>query len=155
MVLKNLIGYFLASPKVTFDEEKFTALYILGECSAWTVTHTRGFRGGSSTEEYVSPLYSCRVEQYDNTDKDDYMELSQQFYAQDSGVVVMSFNVRDSYTDDVRGAYPETATDAKNISKQVRINDEAIWDEDLLGKNGWYEGWVVEEYVWGGQIPGI
>ena len=117
--------------------------------SAWTVTHTGGFRGGSSTEEYVSPLYSCRVEQYDDTDKEDYMELSQQFYAQDPGVVVMSFNVRDSYTEDVRGAYPETATDAKNISKQVLINDEVIWDEDLLGKNEGYEGWVVEEYVEG------
>ncbi len=116
--------------------------------SAWTIKQTGGFRGGSNGAEYVSPSHSCGIVQYDDTDKGDYMELSQNVYAQDCGVVVMSFNVRDSYTTDVRDAYPGTLEGAKNISTQVLLNDEVIWDEDLSGKNEGYEGWVVEEYDW-------
>ena len=139
--LESLLSYDL-SPLPKIKDGNMESL------SAWTIKQTGGFRGGSNGAEYVSPSHSCGIVQYDDTDKGDYMELSQNIYAQDCGVVVMSFNVRDSYTADVRDAYPGTLEGAKNISTQVLLNDEVIWDEDISGENEGYEGWGVEEYDW-------
>jgi hypothetical protein len=67
------------------------------------------------------------------------MGLSQDIYASEPGVVVLSFNVRDSFE--------YTSDDAKNIIKQVILNDKVIWADDVSGKDTGYVGWLKEEYV--------
>ncbi len=132
-ILEPLLSYGIyPCPKIRNGDMKYL--------SAWTIEHNGSFRGGSSGEQYVSPPYSYRVTQYEDTNEGDYIEQSQNFYVQDSGVVVISFNVRDTYD--------KTSVDANNISKQVLLNDEVIWAEDVSGGNTGYEGWVVEEYDW-------
>ncbi|MFZ2070827.1 MAG: VanZ family protein [Halobacteriota archaeon] len=106
--------------------------------SAWTTERTGSFSDDSNSEEYVSPPRSYCVKQYEETNTGDYMALSQHFYVPDYGVAVISFNVRDSYT--------ETSRDADNITKQVLLNGNVLWDESVSGSNEGYEGWVAEEY---------
>ncbi len=67
-------------------------------------------------------------------------EISQDIYASTPGVVVISFNVKDSFE--------STSEDAKNITKQVILNDEAVWADDVSGSDAGYVGWVEEEYDW-------
>jgi hypothetical protein len=79
------------------------------------------------------------MKQYKESNKGDYMVLSQDIYASEPGVVVLSFNVRDSFE--------RTSGDAKNIIKQVLLNEEVIWADDVSGKDEGYVGWVKEDYV--------
>ena len=107
--------------------------------SAWTFDYKRSFRGYRSTEN-VSSLYSYCIAQQGASNKGDYGALWQTIYAGSEGVAVLSFNVRDSYE--------HTSETAKNITKQVMLNDEVIWADDVSGKDTGYTGWVVEEYNW-------
>ena len=108
---------------------------------AWTRESEYGgsFREGYHTEEYTSSPRSYCMKQYRDSNKGDYMVLSQDIYALEPGVVVLSFNVRDSFE--------YASDDAKNIIKQVMLNDEVIWSDDVSGKDEGYVGWVKEEYV--------
>ena len=108
---------------------------------AWTRESEYGgcFREGYHTEEYTSSPRSYCMKQYRESNKGDYMVLSQDIYASEPGVVVLSFNVRDSFE--------QTSGDAKNIIKQVMLNDEVLWADDVSGKDEGYVGWVKEDYV--------
>jgi hypothetical protein len=108
---------------------------------AWTRESEYGgsFREGYHAEEYTSSPRSYCIKQYRESNKGDYMGLSQDIYASEPGVVVLSFNVRDSFE--------EASADAKNIIKQVILNDKVIWADDVSGKDTGYVGWVKEEYV--------
>jgi len=106
--------------------------------SAWTLNYNGSFRGSRSTENTSTP-YSYCIEQYWDSNEGDYGVLSQDIYASTPGVVVISFNVKDSFE--------STSEDAKNIIKQVLLNDEIIWQDDISGKDKGYVGWVEEEYV--------
>jgi hypothetical protein len=79
------------------------------------------------------------MKQYKESNKGDYMVLSQDIYALEPGVVVLSFNVRDSFE--------RTSEDATNIIKQVMLDDKVIWADDVSGKDEGYVGWVKEDYV--------
>jgi uncharacterized membrane protein len=107
--------------------------------SAWTLDYNGSFRGSRSTEN-ASTSYSYCIEQHRASNKGDSGELSQDIYASAPGVVVISFNVRDSFT--------ATSEDAKNITKQVLLNDKVIWWDDISGRDTGYVGWVEEEYDW-------
>jgi len=107
--------------------------------SAWTLDYTGSFRGSRSTENASTP-YSYCIAQYRDSNAGDCGELSQDIYASTPGVVVISFNVRDSFT--------TTSEDAKNITKQVLLNDKIIWWNDISGRDTGYVGWVEEEYDW-------
>ena len=65
--------------------------------------------------------------------------LSQDIYTSEPGVAVLSFNVRDSFE--------ESSDDAKNIIKQIMLDDKVIWADDISGRDTGYVGWVKEEYV--------
>ena len=106
--------------------------------SAWTVKYSGSFEAGSHEAEYTSAPRSYGIKQSENTNEGDYHELSQVFYVPNDGVAVISFDVFDSYT--------VTSRDAKNITKQVLINDEVLWEDDVSGKDEGYVGWVVEDY---------
>ena len=108
---------------------------------AWTRESEYGgsFREGYHTEEYTSSPRSYCMKQYRDSNKGDYMGLSQDIYASEPGVAVLSFNVRDSFE--------YASDDAKNIIKQVMLDDEVIWADDVSGRDTGYVGWVKEEYV--------
>ena len=106
--------------------------------SAWTIDYNGSFRGSRSQENTSSP-YSYGIAQHGASNKGDSGEIWQDIYALTPGVAVLSFNVRDSFT--------ATSDDAKNIVKQVLLNDKIIWRDDISGKDKGYVGWVEEEYV--------
>ena len=106
--------------------------------SAWKCEYNGSFKGSQSTENTSSP-YSYCIKQHVASNKGDSGELTQDIYAATPGVVVISFNVKDSIE--------STSEDAKNITKQVLLNDEIIWRDDIPGKDKGYVGWVEEEYV--------
>jgi hypothetical protein len=110
----------------------------MSRISAWTFDSEGNFRGSLYTENTSSP-YSYGMDQYGASNKGDYGELWQTIYALDEGVAVLSFNVRDSFE--------ETSEDARDIIKQVLLNDEVIWADDISGSDVGYVGWVEEEYV--------
>ncbi|RZN43516.1 MAG: DUF1616 domain-containing protein [Methanophagales archaeon ANME-1-THS] len=110
----------------------------MSRISAWTFDVEGNFRGGLFTENTSSP-YSYGVEQYGTSRKGDYAELWQTIYASEGGVAVLSFNVRDSYE--------ETSGDARNITKQVLLNGEVMWSDDVSGSDTGYVGWIEEEFV--------
>ncbi len=105
--------------------------------SAWTFDRNGSFRGFQSTENTSSP-YSYAIEHYGSTNKGDFGEIWQNIHADDEGVAVISFNVRDSFE--------QTSEDAKNITKQVLLDDEVVWADDVSGRDTGYVGWVEEEY---------
>ncbi len=107
--------------------------------SAWTFDHNGSFSGFQSTENTSSP-YSYGIEHYGATDKGDFGEIWQNIYAENEGVAVISFNVRDSFE--------QTSDDAKNITKQVLLDDDVVWTDDISGRDAGYVGWVEEEYNW-------
>jgi uncharacterized membrane protein len=113
----------------------------MSQVYAWTreSEHGGGFREGYHTEEYTSSPRSYCMKQYRESNKGDYMVLLQDIYALEPGVVVLSFNVRDSFE--------YASEDAKNILKQVMVNDEVIWADDVSGGDEGYVGWVKEEYI--------
>ena len=115
--------------------------------SAWTrePEYKGSFVKGSHTEEYTSSPCSYCIKQYGASNKGEYRGLSQDIYASEPGVVVLSFNVRDSFTSTSNDA--EGAEDAKNITKRVMLNDKIIWGDDISGRDEGYVGWVEEEYV--------
>jgi len=109
------------------------------QISAWTYHRKGSFSGYRSTENVSSP-YSYCIAQQEASKKGDYGELWQNIYAESEGVAVLSLNVRDSFE--------HTSETGKNITKQVMLNDEVIWADDLSGKDTGYTGWVEEEYNW-------
>jgi uncharacterized membrane protein len=111
----------------------------MSKTSAWTFDHNGSFTGYRSQENTSSP-FSYGVKQGDASKKGDYGELGQTIYAQNAGVAVLSFNVRDSFEG--------TSDNAKNITKRVRFNDATIWSATVSGEDEGYVGWVVEEYNW-------
>lgn len=110
--------------------------------SAWKCEYNGSFRCFQATENALTP-YSYCIEQYMDSNEGDYGELSQDIYAATTGVVVISFNVKDSFE--------STSEDAKNITKQVLLNDKVIWWDDVSGRDEGYVGWVEEEYHWWGD----
>ena len=106
--------------------------------SAWTLDYTGSFRGSRSTKNASSP-YSYCIEHYRDSKEGDYGEIWQNIRAAEPGVVVISFNVRDTFT--------TTSEDAENILKQVLLDDEVVWADDVSGRDTGYVGWVEEEYV--------
>jgi len=109
------------------------------QISAWSRNYNGSFRGSYSTKNTSSP-YSYDIEQYGSLEKGECGELWQNINAAEPGFVVLSFNVRDSFEG--------TSEDAGNISKQVMLNDEVIWEDDVSGRDTGYVGWVEEEYNW-------
>ena len=107
--------------------------------SAWQFDYSGNFRGLRSTTNASTP-YSYNIQQQGTFKKGDYGELWQTIYAGDEGIAVLTVYVRDSFE--------YTSDDAENITKQVILNDEVIWSDDVSGKDTGYVGWVVEEYNW-------
>jgi uncharacterized membrane protein len=110
----------------------------MSRISAWTLDYKGNFRGSSYSENTSSP-WSYGFDQYGTSNRGDYGELWQDMYAANEGIVVLSFNVRDSFED--------TSDEAKNIIKQVLLNDEVVWADDISDSDTGYAGWVEEEYV--------
>lgn len=107
--------------------------------SAWSSNFNGSFRGFLSCENASSPLSYC-IEQNGASNKGDFGEIWQNISASSDGVAVLSFNVRDSYT--------TTSSSAKNLTKEVILNNKIIWSDDIAGSDSGYTGWVVEEYTW-------
>jgi uncharacterized membrane protein len=139
--LEPLLGYRLLEDDVFFKDGDMSGI------SAWTrePEYKGSFVEGSHTEEYTSSPRSYCIKQYGASIKGEYRGLSQDIYASESGVVVLSFNVRDSFTSTSKDA--EDAKDAKNLTKQVLLNDEVVWADDVSGTDEGYVGWIKEEYV--------
>jgi hypothetical protein len=110
----------------------------MSQISSWIYDGEGNFQGALYTENTSSP-YSYGMDQYGASNKGDYGELGQNIYASDEGVVVLSFNVRDSYE--------ETSDEARKIIKQVLLNDKVVWSDDISGSDAGYMGWVEEEFV--------
>ena len=128
----SLLGYGIAPlPRIKDGDMR--------RISAWTFDYTGSFRGSRSREN-ASSLYSYRIEQYGASNKGDFGEIWQDIYAGNEGVVVLSFNVRDSFT--------ETSEDAANITRRVMLNNQSLWSDDVSGRDEGYVGWVEEEYNW-------
>ena len=104
--------------------------------SAWNIEFNGSFRGRLSTEN-TSPPYSYCVEQFRDSAKGNYGSISQEIHADASGVAVISFKVRDSFT---------STEYAKNLKKQFLLNGEVIWEDDVAGRDEGYVGWILEEY---------
>jgi uncharacterized membrane protein len=133
--LEPLLRYGI-SPLPTIQDEGMSQFY------AWTrePEYVASFsEEGYFRDEYTSPPCSYCIRQYRESEKGDCLGLSQDIYASESGIVVLSFNVRDSFDD--------ASEDAKKIIKQVMLNDKVIWADDVSGDDRQYVGWVEEEYV--------
>jgi uncharacterized membrane protein len=133
--LEPLLRYGI-EPLPTIRDEGMSQIY------AWTrePEYVASFSEvGNVRNEYTSPPCSYCIRQYRESEKGDYMGLSQDIYASESGVAVLAFNVRDSFDD--------ASEDAKKIIKQVLLNDKVIWADDVSGEDEGYVGWVEEEYV--------
>jgi len=134
-ILEPLLRYGISSLP-TIQDEGMSQFY------AWTrePEYVASFSEvGYFRDEYTSPPCSYCIRQYRESEKGDYLGLSQDIYASESGVAVLSFNVRDSLE--------EYYEDAKNIIKQVLLNDKVIWADDVSGEDEGYVGWVEEEYI--------
>jgi hypothetical protein len=97
--------------------------------SVWKCEYNGSFRGSRSTENALTP-YSYCIEPCWDSNEGDYGELSQDIYAATPGVVVISFNVKDTFE--------STSEDAKNITKQVLLNDKGEkydwWGDEWIKK---------------------
>ena len=129
--LEPLLRYSIAPLPVVRDGD-------MSRISAWPIAYNGDFRGSTYSENTSSP-WSYGFEQYGASNRGDYGELWQDIYAANEGVAVLSFNVRDSFE--------ETSDEARNIVKQVLLNDEVVWADDISGSDTGYAGWVEEEYV--------
>lgn len=106
--------------------------------SGWMVSTTGSFSARLSSVNTSRPS-SYAVEQRGGLASGDYGALWQTIHAASDGVVVLSFNVRDTYE--------SASDDGKKLLKQVLVNDDVVWSDDVSGSDEGYTGWIVEEFV--------
>ena len=80
-----------------------------------TTTSTRGHRS-----------YEIAILENSSTIPDDFGAISQEITS-NKGIVLLTFNVRDSQTSDTEGRY----------KKQVLLSGSLIWEDDASGDEGW------------------
>ena len=107
--------------------------------SGWTFDRRGYFESVPSAQETTSLPYSYGIKHSGGVTSGDYGALWQQIYAENDGVAVLSLNVRD--TDEL------TSDQGKKIVKQVLVNDEVVWSDDISGSDTGYVGWVEQEFV--------
>ncbi|HDS45793.1 MAG TPA: DUF1616 domain-containing protein [Methanomicrobia archaeon] len=105
----------------------------------WTFASRGHFDSALYAHENTSPPFSYGMTQRGRLTSGDYAALSQDVYVANDGVAVLSFTVRDTYE--------TTSAEGKKLIKQVLVNDEVVWSDDVSGRDAGYTGWVVEEFV--------
>ncbi|MDY6964346.1 MAG: DUF1616 domain-containing protein [Halobacteriota archaeon] len=96
--------------------------------TGWLFEIDGGFNQGYTTFDSVSGNNSYRMMQYTDCKSGDYSAIYQDFTSWSyPGVVILSFNVKDSYTN----------SDVTNLSKQVLLNGAVVWEDDVAGSEGW------------------
>ena len=96
--------------------------------TGWLYEGEGGLTGGYTSYDSVSQNHSYSVVQYGDCKAGDYGSIYQEFTSKSyPGVLIVSFDVKDTYD----------LINTTNISKQVLLNDEIIWEDDVAGAEGW------------------
>ena len=94
----------------------------------WSSNAEGGFTQGYTTSESLSKNHSYRMAQYNDCEPGDFSSINQDFTSGSyPGVLIVSFNVKDSYT----------SSNNTGVFKQVLLNDVVIWDDDVAESEGW------------------
>ncbi|MDY6865464.1 MAG: DUF1616 domain-containing protein [Halobacteriota archaeon] len=123
--MESLLDYEIKNPLPSIDNEDMESR------SSWSVGYGGAFKNDYSSRDSTSGNYSYLMEAQRGLNKGDYSTIHQDFTSSSyPGVLIISFNVEDTYTD----------SNATNISKQVLLNDKVVWEDDLAGDEDWQDG---------------
>ena len=96
---------------------------------AWdTVSTNTNMTGVFSTDNYISPQTSFEMSLGSglSAPSSSFVQISQEVFAEKSGLAILSFNVADSYRSTSRGSY----------QLQVLLNGKTVWERDVAGEIG-------------------
>ena len=97
---------------------------------AWdTVSTNTNMTGVFSTDSYISPQTSFEMSLGSglSAPSSSFVQISQEVFAEKSGLAILSFNVADSYRSTSQGSY----------QLQVLLNGKTLWERDVAGGSGW------------------
>ncbi|MDY6960156.1 MAG: DUF1616 domain-containing protein, partial [Halobacteriota archaeon] len=122
--MESLLDYEIKNPLPSIGNEDMESR------SSWSVDYEGAFKNDYSSRDFVTGNYSYLMEAQRGLKKGDYSTIHQDFTSSYPGVIVLSFNVKDTHT----------GSNSTNISKQVILNDLVIWEDDLAGSEDWRNG---------------
>jgi hypothetical protein len=97
---------------------------------AWnTLSTNTNMTGDFSTSDYISPRTSFEMTFGNDLSapSSSFIEISQDVFAEEGGLAILSFKVADSYGSSSQGSY----------QLQVILNNKTVWEKDAAGGGGW------------------